>query len=238
MIRYRSTWDILCQFVMCLSLFLASCAKQAENPEDLSGFYFPIESLDSAGTIYSYRSLVDTNLANELWLHVRSSEGHLTSINYDENERVLLKQYERRVANGILLDSLHFYMYDTIGRSIAFPVRVLSPHRFPFNAKDSTQVWLTHLEWWEPGDTTHVVLQRRRRFLGDTTWQWQGKNLQAKRFRLEDKFETEKVGWTTAEWRGEEIYAKNIGLVYYRRNITAQMTVEFQLDQIKPWGEK
>ncbi|HUR31316.1 MAG TPA: hypothetical protein VMZ69_07775, partial [Saprospiraceae bacterium] len=169
MIRYRSTWVILCQFVMCLGIFLASCAKQADNPDDLSVFYFPIESLDSAGMIYSYRSLVDTNLAKERWLHLSTSEGHLTSINYDERQHVLLKQYERKVANGVLLDSLHFYMYDTLERTIAFPVRVISPHRFPFNARDSTQVWLTHLEWWEPGDKMHVVLQRRRRFLNQTT---------------------------------------------------------------------
>jgi hypothetical protein len=44
------------------------------------------------------------------------------------------------------------------------PVRVLSANRFPFDATDSTKVYLTRLEWWQPEDSLHVILERRRRF--------------------------------------------------------------------------
>ena len=65
--------------------------------------------------------------------------------------------------------------------------------------------------------------------MGNTTWNWQGKTVPAIRFSTNDSFETEKDGWTTSVWTGEEIYAKNIGLEYYRRNIAEDLRLEFEL---------
>jgi len=230
MIRYHSTCCIICQFVMCLLIFLPSCIERRDKPLDLSSYYLPIEALDGAGIRYSYRSIVDTTLDPEVWQHIKTSEGHITSINYDPSQQVVLKQYERVVENGVLIDSLILFFYDTLGRTISLPVRILSPHRFPFQPRDSSQVWLSHFEWWQPLDSLHVVLQRRRRFVGDTIWNWEGKPVPAVRFKTDDSFETEKVGWTTSAWSGEEVYAKNIGLIYYRRNISKDLQLEFELE--------
>jgi hypothetical protein len=46
--------------------------------------------------------------------------------------------------------------------------------------------------------------------------------------RTEDTFETESVGWTNSAWTGEEIYAMHKGLVYYKRKISDDMTLEFE----------
>ncbi|MFZ1561631.1 MAG: hypothetical protein WAT37_16975 [Saprospiraceae bacterium] len=108
-------------------------------------------------------------------------------------------------------------------------VKILSPHRLPFQPGDSTKVWLTHLEWNQPLDSLHIVLQRRRRFVGDITWEMDGKSIPAIRFRTEDTFETERDGWTSSTWSGEEIYARGIGLVYYRRKISDMLSLEFEL---------
>jgi hypothetical protein len=230
MIRYHSTCSILCQFVMCLLIFLPSCKDHVDKTADLSSYYLPMEALEGEGLLYSYRSIVDTTLVPEVWQHIKTSEGHITSINYDPSQQVVLKQYERVVGNGVLIDSLNLFFYDSMGRTLSLPVRVLSPHRFPFQPRDSTQVWLSHFEWWQPHDSLHVVLQRRRRFMGETTWNWEGKPVPAVRFRTEDSFETEKDGWTTSSWTGEEVYAKNIGLIYYRRNISKELELEFELE--------
>lgn len=233
MIRYHSTCSILCQFVMCLLIFLPSCMERRDKTVDLSSFYLPIEALEGEGMIYSYRSMVDTTLDPEVWQHIRTSEGHITSINYDPSQQVVLRQYERVVGNGVLIDSLHLFFYDSMGRTISLPVRILSPHRFPFQPRDSSQVWLSHFEWWQPLDSLHVVLQRRRRFVGDTVWNCQGKTVPAVRFTTTDSFETEKDGWTTTSWTGEEVYAQKIGLIYYRRNISKDLQLEFELESRK-----
>ncbi|HUR31962.1 MAG TPA: hypothetical protein VMZ69_11065 [Saprospiraceae bacterium] len=233
MIRYRSTFAILCHFVMYSLIIIASCKARPEIEEDLSPYYLPADELGAEGTDYIYRSQSDTTLPPEIWRHIKTSEGHITSINYDHNQQVVQKQYEHIVGNGVLIDSLHLFFYDDSGRTISLPVRVLSPNRFPF-AKDTSKVYLAHLEWFQPGDSLHVVLERRRKFEGDTTWTWGGKTIPAIRIKTEDKFETEKDGWTTSGWKGEEIYAKDLGLVYYRRNISEQMVLEFGLSERKP----
>ena len=237
MIRYRSTCGIVCQFVMYIFIFLSSCTQRVEKVENLSKYYLPLDELEGGGLVYSFRSLVDTTLDREVWQYIKTSEGLITSINYDHRQQVVQRQYERVVSNGVVIDSLILVDYDSLGRAISHPVRVISPHRFPFEVQDSTQVWLTHLEWWQPGDGLHIVLQRRRRFAGETVWEWQGKTIPAVRFNTEDKLETEKDGWTTSAWSGEEVYAANIGLIYYKRKISEQLVIEFELDDIRP-GEK
>ena len=234
MIRYRSTCGILCQFVMYIFIIMTSCVNRSNVVEGFSDYYLPFESFDQGGMEYRYRSLADSTLEHEVWHHIKTSEEHILSINYDHRQQVVQKQYEHVVGNGVLIDSLHLFFYDSLGRTISLPVRVLSPHRLPFNPVDSAQLWLTKLEWWQPTDQLHVVLERRRRFLGGTTWKWQGKTIPAVRFKTVDKFETERDGWTTSEWDGEEVYAKGIGLIYYRRNISPQMVLEFELDSRKP----
>ena len=234
MIRYRSTFAILCHFVMYSALIVTACKERPETNEGLTKYYLPADELGEQGIDYIYRSKSDTNLPPEIWRHIQTSEGHITSINYDHNQQVVQKQYERVVGNGVLIDSLHLYFYDDSGRTITLPVKILSPNRFPFDAVDSTKIYLTHLEWVQPGDLLHVILERRRQFMGDTTWNWNGKTLPAIRFKVQDKFETEQVGWTTSGWKGEEIYAEGLGLVYYRRNISEHMILEFELDEQRP----
>lgn len=229
MIRYRTTWGVICQFVMCLFIFIPSCKEQGRIANDLSAFYIPVDLIPPRGFIYTYRNLVDTTLDDEVWQHVKTPEGQIKSINYDNRQQVVQKQYERIHSTGISIDSLYLVYYDSLGRNNQIPVRVHSRNKYPFNPQDSSQVWLTKLEWHQPDDSLHVILERRRRFMGDTTWAFQGKQLPAIKFSTEDKFETEKVGWTTSEWKGIEVYALGYGLVYYRRNISNQLRVEFEL---------
>ncbi|MEO6130630.1 MAG: hypothetical protein ABIQ02_02195 [Saprospiraceae bacterium] len=178
---------------------------------------------------YSYRNIIDTSADQEIWEHTLTSKNHITSINYDSRQQVVQKQYEQIDYNGLIIDSLVLYSYPVSGSVQRIPVKVLSASKFPFDAMDSSKVWLTKLEWWQPGDSLHIILERRRRFLGPATWVHDGKIIPAIRFRTEDKFETEDAGWTTSEWTGEEIYALGIGLVHYSRNISDKLHLEYDL---------
>ena len=234
MIRYHSTWCAICQIVMASLIFIFSCREGERGIHDLSAYYLPVASLHDKGLVYSYRNLENPSLGPEVWQHSKTSEGHITSINYDQSQQVVQKQFERVVSNGVLIDSLILYTRDSLGRTISLPVRVLSPHRFPFDVADTSQVWLSKFEWWQPGDMLHIVLQRRRRFEKDTVWSWQGKEVPAVKFSTNDILETEKVGWTTSEWPGTEIYARGVGLIYYERNISGELKLEFELESIQP----
>ena len=234
MIRYRTTCLDLCQFVMCLFIFVAACQPANENPDNLSGFYLPVKSFPTEGMIYTYRNVLDSSAGHEVWQHSLTSTDRILSINFDSRQQVVQKQVERIVNNGVIIDSLLLFSAVDSGDAILIPVKVLSPNRFPFDAIDSSKVWLTKLEWWQPGDSLHVVLERRRRFMGYTTWESDGSSVPAIKFRTEDQLETEEVGWTTSTWTGEEVYAKNIGLVRYTRNISEQFRLEYELMSRKP----
>ena len=231
MIRYHTTWVILCQIVMCLGLINTACTPSVEAPTDYSAYYFPIGSFPEGGMVYRYKNLRDPEAQSEVWRHIPRGKGLVESINYGNGEEIAQRQFDRIVNNGVMTDSLLLYSRDTTGRQKEINVKVISPHRFPFQPGDSTKVWLTHLDWYQPEDSLHIVLQRRRRFGGDTTWTSDGKTIPAVRFRTEDTFETEKDGWTSSSWSGEEIYAKGIGLVYYKRKISEEMVLEFQIEK-------
>lgn len=232
MIRYHTMWDNLCQIVMCLCIIIVACGETSQKTDNLSPYYFPINSLPAGGQVYTYRNLKDTLADKEVWRHIKHGEGRLESVNYDFRGEVVQRQYDRIVSNGVITDSLILFFEDSLGTKQQRKVNVISPHRFPFEPGDSTKSWLTHLEWWQPEDSLHIVLERRRRFSGFTQWEHSGKSISAVRFKTEDKFETEKDGWTTSAWTGEEIYALNIGLVYYRRKISEVLSLEFELESL------
>jgi len=232
MIRYHTTLGILCQFVMCLGIINTSCTSLDKKPTDYSAYYLPVEALPEEGSVYTYRNLTDTTAGPEIWRHRRKGDGLIESINYGPDGEVVQRQYDRVVYNGVFTDSLQLYYVDTAGIRNQINVAILSGSRFPFQPGDSTKVWLTHLDWKQPQDSLHIVLQRRRKCIGDTTWVFNGKTIPAVRFRTEDTFETERDGWTTSVWTGEEIYAKGIGLVYYKRRIADKLSLEFELEEI------
>ena len=233
MIRYRTTWANTCQIVIGLLIFFLGCTPGKEPETGLSAYYFPIETFPPEGATYIFQNRLDSLADPEIWKYRKTGPGRMVSINMDAEGNELLYQYDRVVPNGIVTDSLILLFQDSLGQKQKLPVKVISPNRFPFDAVDSSKVWLTHLDWYQPEDSLHVVLERRRRFMGYTEWVKDGKAVPAVRFRTEDKFETERDGWTTSMWSGEEIYAKGIGLVYYKRHISDQMVLEFGLVQQK-----
>lgn len=231
MIRYRTTWIVLCQFVMCYCFLTPACRQPVEVREGYGQYYLSPDKLPSEGLTYTYRSLLDTTL-REVWKHVPHGANSLESINYDNNKHVVQKQYESLTAEGVILDSLLLY-YPEIGKMTEVPVKVIEARKYPFLEADSAKAWSTQMDWRQPGDSLRIVLTRSRMFYQDTMWEFNGKKIPAAVFKVDDKFETEAVGWTATDWAGREIYAKDLGLVYYLRQITDKMRVEFALEKVE-----
>jgi hypothetical protein len=207
-----------------------ACNPGEPAPGDYSAYYLPLESIPPGGITYRYKNQGDPGAPPEVWKHFRKGKDLIESINYAEADRIVQRQLDRVVDNGVMTDSLILYSYDSTGQQHSVNVKIITPHRFPFQPGDSSKVWLTHLDWHQPEDSLHVTLQRRRSFAGDTVWMKDNKSIPAVRFKVADTFETERDGWTSSTWGGEEIYAKGIGLVYYKRKISDQLILEFQLE--------
>jgi hypothetical protein len=216
---------------MCCVLINTAC-KQADEPiNDYTDYYIPVSTLPGEGAVYNYRSVNDSLAPPEIWKHTRLGPDRLESINYTPDGFPILRQYDRIVPTGVLTDSLILLLADGTGSRVPVHAKILSPYRFPFQPGDTSKVWLTKMDWFQSADSLHYVLQRRRQFEADTIWNHKGKTIPAVRFKVEDTLETEAVGWTTSSWTGIEIYAKGIGLVYYKRRITDGMVLEFALEE-------
>ncbi len=233
MIRYHTTLSKLCQIVMCICIIIPACKQPDDIQTDLSRYYFPVDSLSSEGIVYVYKNVQDSLAEPEIWRHIRKGPGLIESINYGYGDDIVQRQFDRVVDNGVVTDSLILYAADSSGQREQINVYLPSPHRFPFEPGDSSSVWLTKMEWWQPDDSLHIVLSRRRKFDEFTTWNNGTQAIPAVRFTSEDTFETEADGWTSTSWTGEELYAKDIGLVYYKRVISENMLIEFELDYRK-----
>lgn len=214
-----------------LSIALLWACTPSQREISVAEYYYPLTNPDTDGVMYVFQNVSDSLGAGERWRIRWLNENVLLSENVDADGQVILRQRERRVATGILMDSLVFFS-NTKGLP-PVQARIHDGNRLPFTVTDTAAVYLTHLEWWQPDDSLHLVLKRRRKFAGDTIWTWQGKALPALRFTTRDQLETERDGWTTSMWTGEEIYAKGIGLVYFRRDISTQFRLAFQLAGIE-----
>jgi len=229
---------------MCAGIFIMSCGQPEGKTENISAYYFPLDAIPPGGMVYTYRNVKDPEGKPEIWRHVRKGDGILESTNFnliydfDSDNQVpdtvmIQRQYDRMASNGVITDSLVLFAKDSTGLVRQIPVHIKSANRFPYSPVDSSNIWLTQMEWWQPEDSLHVTLQRRRRFMGHTTWNQKGQTYPAIRFRTDDTFETERDGWTISSWTGEEIYAQHIGLVYYKRNVSPELHVEFELIEWK-----
>ncbi len=216
---------------MCICIIIPACKQSDAVDDDLSRYYFPVSALSAQGMVYTYENLQDSSASPEVWRHTRKGPNRIESINYGFDEEIVQRQYDRIVDNGVVTDSLMLYSTNAMGQTARINIGIISPHRFPFQPGDSSSVWLTKMEWWQPEDSLHIVLERRRRFQGYTQWKMNGKKIPAVRFTTDDKFETEADGWTSTRWSGEEIYAQDIGLVYYKRIISENLVLEFGLER-------
>ena len=85
--------------------------------------------------------------------------------------------------------------------------------------------------WDQKTDSLEVSLTRNRRYLGKTQYTIDGQTYDCARFLLREMLTTDREGMTKSQWVGTELYAKNLGLVYYRKEISPNYILEYQLDE-------
>jgi len=207
--------------LLILSILLSGCGSD-DKGTDIRAYYFPLETLDS-GLVYEYQSARNDSLAPEYWYHLRVKQKDETLFlsNY-YNYRLEVEQLsvEQVVASGSLLKEYKFYELDSTGLQKATDVQIIHPNVFPFVVKDSTVVYLFNIEWPDsqnPDWSTNLT--RNRRYMGETTYTYQGKSIPAIKFLVNDLVETKQEGYQEVRISGYELYAKGIGLVYYEKLI-------------------
>lgn len=223
-----------------LTVSVVLCCSSCQKRTEMEAYYFPLDVLEE-GQVYTYESLSEPKMLDDIWYYKtlqRDGEIYLAGQSYDENWRVSQLVVEKRIDLGMITDSVTLFSPDSSGRDLAIQVKVTNRATYPFY-RDRSDTLLYRIQWTEPGTGLEYTLDRQRVYEKDTVVSFDGKELAAVSFVLEEELETfyEHDGATRSGWGGQEIYAQGIGLFYYRKEIGEGFTREYRLKSIEDGEE-
>lgn len=202
---------------------------------DISGYYFPLDELDE-GKVYAYRPVGHDTLPPFYWYYRTLSDSntsYLTGMYYDHTFTPRQWIREERVQNGMLLQDLRLYATDSLGKQFPRPVQIAVGNVFPFEVKDSLGLWLYKISYREFPDTlTTTTLIKNRRYIGKSSYTFQGRTYPCVRFKTLEAIENDREGTLEVTYPGEELYAEGLGLVYYRKEIKPGWVLAYELFEI------
>jgi hypothetical protein len=215
--------------VLVLSFFACQSEKEVRN---IKAFYFPIEDLEN-GMVYEYHPVDNDSFPIEYWYYrtqQTDTATYLIANYYDQQFIVRQFSTEEVVENGTLLNSYFLYEFDSDGLQFQKPAEILSPSAFPFEVRDSGGVFLLKLKWVHQQDPPiYTTLIRNRKYAGSTQYTYQDKAYDAVAFELVELVDDFNDGHWERQYNGKEIYAKGLGLVYYKKEIEKDFILEYAL---------
>ena len=206
-----------------LSIPFFACSSEG-GQKDIRDYYYPIRQLED-GLVYEYRAVSNDSLPPIYWYYrsfIEEDGVYLTGTyyEYDLIPRQLTK--EEMVSNGIIQNELDLFTTDSMGKQEALHTEVLSGSIFPFKVREGGGIFLYKVQISSP-DQPHLVttLIKNRRYVGDTTYVFKDKSFPGVIFEVKELVELDdkEQGGMEPQWDGEEIYAKNIGLVYFEKEL-------------------
>ncbi|MFT5801494.1 MAG: hypothetical protein ACI956_001302, partial [Nonlabens sp.] len=109
---------------------------------------------------------------------------------------------------------------------------------FPFEVRDSGGIFLMQLKWvFADNPPVTTTLTRNRQYSGRRSYIVEGENVEVAVLTLREEVDDQNNGHWTREYEGVEYYAKNIGLVYYKKEIDENFILEYELRKRYPMSE-
>jgi hypothetical protein len=211
-------------------LLLGACGKNK-----LREYYFPLEALHKEAKVYEYEYRIRDSTFKMYWYYqslLQNDSIYLIGTCYNQNFEQLMVIREERVKNGMKLTDMYFYTTDAKGYAVQNQVEIQGGAVFPFEVKDSNSVFINIIKYKNVKDSTQqTTLTRNRRFLKETNFDFKGQKLEAVAFEMkEEQAENDtKRGGIAYVSKIQELYAKNIGLVYTKRQMTDSEFMESRL---------
>ena len=209
--------------VLLLLGLLLACS---DGRRSIEKYYFPSGEL-AAGRVYAYAGVEGDTSDRRYWYYraiPRDSGLFLVGTQYDRYFQVVQMLREKIVASGSLARESFLYETDTAtGVARQIPAVIESPDLFPFKVTDSLGVFLFRMHYQPPGDSLATIyVIRNRRFMGDgPDFEFNGKRFPTIRFGVREAIGHDREGASEVEGEGEEWYARDLGLVFYRRSFSA-----------------
>jgi len=213
-----------------LVIGIACTSKKTRN---IKAYYLPLEELTD-GLVYEYNAINNDQLPPFYWyfrITKIKDQIILSSQYFDYQFRIQQLSKEVVVTNGVILNEFSLFRTDTLtGKQTQNPVRVELDNAFPFEVTDSTGVFLYKLYWQDSENPNQKIrLIRNRHFMGDATYRYQNKSVDCVRFLVKELLEVDEEGFQEFNYQGTELYAKGIGLVYFKKVIGENVAQEYEL---------
>jgi len=212
-------------------LFIFSCGKD-DGKRNIKDYYYPVDKMDQ-GIIYEYHPVGNDSLPVEYWFLRNLKTDTATYIAgqyYDHNFTIRQFFSAEIVSNGVLMNDYSIYDFDSLGYQTKRPAEILNGNSFPFEVKDSTGVFLFKLHWDDVHlDNAYVELTRNRRFRGDAEYFFKKKKKDCVEFIVKELVDDYNNGHLEQQYDGKELYAKDLGLIYYRKEIDENFVLEYEL---------
>ncbi|MBI5916988.1 MAG: hypothetical protein HY842_16580 [Bacteroidetes bacterium] len=215
--------------LVAVSVVFFSCKN-----EGLRSYYYPLDDLET-GKVYEYGPLADELDPPVYWHYKSVTEGgirYLLGTSYGPQFSPDQFVREEEVPNGMLLTDFYLYEMDSTGESQKIQGEIEAANVFPFTVSQPPGVLLTSLHWRPLGDSSSITLVRNRQYDRDTTYVFNGKTLPAVKFNTRELVDQEEVGHLELEFGGMEIYAEGLGLVYFRKDISNERRIEYELKAV------
>jgi len=214
-------------------VFLNGCEKDSVSKEFMS-FYFPIYELQE-GRVYEYRPVNNDTLPVDYWYyssHIVDKQLHFTGNYY--NDRFQVQQFFREIQESDGMKLSDFILYDALenGKQKQIKVEILERETFPSNYIDSTKTFKMGVKWNIPSEQgTSISLLRERKYIGRSQHAFRGEKYECAIFKTLENIEhyVEDDGYLEPSFPGIEIYAKDLGLIYYKKQLSDEVVIEYEL---------
>lgn len=198
-------------------------------------YYFPLKKLKD-GKIYEYQSIGSEFDPPMYWYYKSMKQDgsqYLLGTGYDPEFSPDQFVREEKVDNGMLLvDFIIYEKTDSTAEKSSAQAEIVAGNIFPFTVKQPANVLLTSLHWESQLDSARINVIRNRQYDSDTVIVFNNKEIPAVKFKTIELIEHDKEGRLPLEFDGMEIYAKGIGLVGLRKNITKGYRLAYELKAI------
>lgn len=237
--RRNNTW--IGGLVMALVLLLALgfsmyrtflTQEGADQEGVLRSFYYPLQAWDEP-MVYVYTP-EQAELGVDIWVHqkdIRNGDTILVSKAYDSRHLLQAIQIEKWVDNGVLLESLQLFDYDSLMTPTITEAEIIHGNQFSWDLLEDEHRLLSQLRYYDPFDATIVNTLTRNRSLDVIR---DAADTQELQLQLHEHIESKQVGSIDISYQGVEIYTSGIGKTYYRKSLQDDMTLEYSLTERLP----
>jgi len=230
-VRLDNFLTLFCLFM----IFISFTACRVDHiSKEFMVYYFPIYDLQE-GKVYEYRSVNNDTLPVDYWYyssHEVDGKLHFTGNYY--NDRFQVQQFFRETQEQHAMELKDFILYtnNESGGQDKIPVDILTKETFPTLLADSTKTFKMGVKWEIPNEPgTTIALNRERRYMGKANFTYKGKPLESAIFKTMEHIDhfVADDGYLEPSFPGVEIYAKGVGLVYYKKQLSQEVEIEYAL---------